>query len=166
MPESDQAGELTPGAAIEWEPVDLASVAIVDEHDRSRARERAQAFGAVITAISAKTISAKCRMRICDGTDDVIDAAASSRELGGDATGTRLIMGPDAAAEREGARVSKGNRFGLVSKRSDADRGAEGLFVEDAGVGGNVSEERRFMRDVVRSCGQCSVAPRESASST
>ena len=41
-----------------------------------------------------------------------LTAAASSGELGGDATGTRLIVGPDAAAKREGAGVSKRNRFG------------------------------------------------------
>src|ERR1700749_4950355 len=86
-------------------------------------------------------------MRICNATDDVIDAAASSGELGGDATGARLIVGPDAAAKREGARVSKCNCLVLVSERSHTERGAEGLFGEYAGLGGNVSEERGPRRD-------------------
>ena len=105
-------------AAIEWEPVDFASAAIAGDHDGLHARERAQTFGAMIAAVAAQTISAKCSMRICNVTDDVIDAAASGRELGGDATGTRLIVSPDAAAEREGTRISECNGFGLVSERT------------------------------------------------
>ena len=37
VPESDQAGKLMPGAAIEWEPVYFASAAISSEHDGSHA---------------------------------------------------------------------------------------------------------------------------------
>ena len=147
MSKSDQAGKSVPGAAIEWKPVDFASAAIAGDHDGPHARERAQTFGAMIAAIAAQTISTKCSMRICNVTDDVIDAAASGRELGGDATGTRSIVSPDAAAEREGARVSKCNGFGFVSERSHTEHGAEGFFGKDAGLGGNVSEERGLMRD-------------------
>ena len=35
----------------------------------------------------------------------------------------------------------------LVAERSHTERGAEGLFGKDAGLGGNVREERRLMRD-------------------
>ena len=146
MSKSDQAGKLLPGAAIEREPIDFASAAIAGDHDGLHARESAQTFGAMIAAIAAQTISAKCSMRICNVTDDVIDAAASGRELGGDATGTRSIVSPDAAAEREGACVSKCNGFGLVSERSHTEYGAEGFFGKDPGLGGNISEERRLIR--------------------
>ena len=55
-----------------------------------------------------------------------------------------------------------------ASSRKDSytEHGAEGLFGKDAGLGGNVSEERGSYATVARSRGQCSVAPRESASST
>src|ERR1700760_3202804 len=143
---SDQAGKSVPGAAIEREPIDFASAAIAGDHDRLHTRERAQTFGAMIPAVAAQTISTKCSMRICDITDDVIDAAASGRELGSDATGTRLIVSPDTAAERKGALVSKCNGFGLVSESSHTEHGAEGFFGKDAGFRGNVGEERRIVR--------------------
>ena len=93
-----------------------------------------------------------------------LTAAASRGELGGDATRTRLIASPDAAAKREGTFVSKRNAS--LSSRNEryTEHGAEGLFGEDAGLGGNTSEERRLraqprhdlLRPVKRgSAGEC-----------
>jgi hypothetical protein len=86
-------------------------------------------------------------MRIRNGPDDVIDTAAPSRELGGDAAGPHFIVGPDAATESEVVFVGKCNRFSLVSERSYTEYGAEGLFGKNTGLCGNVSEERRLISD-------------------
>src|SRR5579859_3688255 len=145
--ESEQAGELPPGAAGEREPVDLACAAIAGEHDRFHPGESAEAFRAVVATITAEPVPSKRGVRIRDGANDIVDAAASCGELRGDPVAPRAITRPDAAAQREGTPIGKPNGFALVAEGRHAEHGSEALFRKDAGLIGHVAEEHRLMCD-------------------
>ena len=105
--ESKEHGELLPGAARKWKPVDFARPAVVGKHDGLDPGEGPKTLGAVVAAISTQPVSSESGVRICNDADDIVDGTTARGDSSSQATGARATASPDAAAEREGALIGQ-----------------------------------------------------------